>query len=236
MRILLTRPFEQSERLAPQLRKNGLDVEICPMMTIHKYDDGSLPDTNFQAIILTSANSLRFSDLSKYKNDTLIFSVGDKTAKEAQLIGFKNIISAGGNLEKLSDTIKKTLKPQNGSLLYLRGKHVAGPLAEDLRFADFDVFEHIVYEMKAVPALNKNIEQMILNGDIDFIPFYSQRSALIFKELIERANLEKSLKMVTALAISPNVSHGVKELPWKDVLVSDQPTQSELYKLIDIDL
>ncbi len=236
MRILLTRPLEQSEKLAPQLRKNGLDVVICPMMTLHKYDGDSLPGTKFQAIILTSANSLRFSDLSGYKKDTHIFTVGDKTAKEAQLIGFKNVISADGNLEKLSDTIKKTLKPQNGALLYIRGKHIAGPLTADLRFADFEVFEHIVYEMKAVPALNKNIAQMILNGDIDFIPFYSQRSALIFKELIERANLENSLKMITALAISPNVSHGVEELPWKDMLISDQPTQSDLYKLIDIDL
>ena len=138
MRILLTRPLDQSEQLALILRSNGLDVEICPMMTVHKYSEGSLPDAPFQAIILTSANSLRFSDLSAYKKDTLVLTVGDKTAKEAQHIGFKNVISACGNLEKLSDIIKELLKPQNGPLLYIRGKHIAGPLYEDLNSAGFD--------------------------------------------------------------------------------------------------
>jgi len=236
MRILLTRPLDQSEQLALILRSNGLDVEICPMMTVHKYSEGSLPDAPFQAIILTSANSLRFSDLSAYKKDTLVLTVGDKTAKEAQHIGFKNVISACGNLEKLSDIIKELLKPQNGPLLYIRGKHIAGPLYEDLNSAGFEVIEQVVYEMRPVRVLDKKIAKLILNGDIDFIPFYSQRSAFIFKELIERAKLEKSLKLITALAISPNVSHTIVGMPWKNILISDQPTQSDLFKLIAIDL
>lgn len=236
MRILLTRPFEQSQMLSALLKAKDIEVEIFPLMTVHQKGSGQIPKDNYQVMVFTSANSLRFSDLDHLSKNTMIFTVGNKTASEAQALGFTAVISADGNLEKLSETIKNKLSPADGPLLYIRGKHTAGPLADDLRAARFDVSEHVVYETRPVAKLDKVVINMLLHRHIDFIPFYSQRSALIFKELITRASLENSLAHITALCISKNVAKEIGSLPWKTIMISDRPTQSDLFKLIAVDL
>lgn len=236
MRILLTRPLEQSEQLAVLLREKGIEVEISPVLTLHKYQDNRPLRDFFQAVIITSANSLRFANSSLFTKNQLIMTVGNKTAKYAKSIGFNNIISADGNLEKLSELIIKKLSPQNGPLLYVRGQHVVGPLKKQLTNKGYDVSEYISYEARPAETVHEKVIKMLINGDIDFIPFYSPRSALIFKKLIKSQALEYAMKTITALAISENVANAIEELPWKATKISDRPTQSALFKLIAIDL
>ncbi len=236
MRILLTRPIEQSQSLAASLREQNVEVEIFPLMTVHKYDEAPTPKEDWQAVIVTSANALKYADLSHIDNDTPILAVGDKTADRAKTLGFAHVISADGNLEKLSGTIKQELTPVGGPLLYLRGKHITGPLAAELTEDGYKVIEYTVYETKPISKIDKALINLLTNDDIDFIPFYSRRSALIFKELIEEAGLEGCLENITALSISANVASEIDGLPWKTKMISDRPTQSDLFNLIGIGL
>lgn len=236
MRILLTRPIEQSQQLATLLNEKDIEVEICPLMTIYDINCDEINDRDYRAIIFTSSNSLRFYDLSAFDKDVLIFTVGNKTASKVLALGFENVISADGDLEKLSETIKNNVSPTEGPLLYVRGQHIAGRLGDDLIAAGYEVFEKIVYETRALPALDEKVIKLLLQGDIDFIPFYSQRSALIFNELIMQADLKNALANVSALCISANVAKEIGSLPWKKIMISDRPTQKDIFKLIAIDI
>ncbi len=236
MRFLLTRPLIDSESTAGQLRHQDHIVHIHPLMFIASQETKPIDFSGYQALIFTSPNAIRAYDYPRTAKTIMVFAVGDKTAKTAQDAGFKDIISAAGNVEKLSETIKSTIDPKDGRLLYLSGSDVAGSIDEDLGRAQFHVDVRIIYKAKAAENADQEMLLLLKQGQIDYIPFYSPRSALIFKELIKKAGMEETLEGVTALCMSPATEAVVTPLRWKRILTAKSPNQSALFKLIDIDL
>ena len=60
-----------------------------------------------------------FARASEERN-ALVFAVGDATSREAQTIGFKDVRSASGNVEKLARLITGQLDPDAGPLCMYR--------------------------------------------------------------------------------------------------------------------
>lgn len=236
MRFLLIRPIQDSEDTAKKLAKNGASTTIDSLINI-EIETGPTSDlTEFQAIIFTSASAVRAFQKTYEEYSLPAFAVGDKTAAEAQAIGFKDIISANGNMQKLSNTIIESLSPNNGALLYLCGDHVAGSLKSGLEDAGFNIRKEVLYRAVAASNLKEETKNMLKSGAIDFIPFYSPRSALIFIKLIKDAGLTNSLRKTSALCLSPAIEKVVAQLNWKKTMTAEKPTQSDLFKMIDIEL
>ncbi len=79
MRVMLTRPRADSERLAEELRARGNDVVMEPML--HIVPKGSLPPLEgVAALIVTSANGIRALAAASDRRDLTVYSVGDATA------------------------------------------------------------------------------------------------------------------------------------------------------------
>ncbi|HPF46054.1 MAG TPA: uroporphyrinogen-III synthase [Emcibacteraceae bacterium] len=236
MNLLLTRPLNESKALAEQLRRQNITVYIDPLMSV-KYLPIE-PDiiTNHQAIILTSGNAVKALEYFDIENDFPIYTVGNKTANLVKMAGQTNVISADGDEKILSDLIKNELSPDNGPLLYLCGVHRTGKLAETLINEGFQVKCQEVYRMDAVSELNESSKILLNSRAIDFIPFYSARSAIIFKRLISTAGMDNTLATITALCLSPAIKKELSSLSWKEIITAKRPTQSDLFKLIKIDL
>lgn len=236
MHVLLTRPVYSSESLAIRLQKIGVQTNIEPMFTI-KYLTSEYIDFNaFQAIVFTSHNAVLAFKESYTAPDIPVFTVGDKTAEIAHDIGFKEVYSADGNLKKLAGTIKNTLKPIHKPLLYLCGKHLSGNLPADMNKMGFKVKKHEIYDAIASKNISIKTKTLLKDKKINYIPFYSSRSALIFIKLIKKENLESELSTVCALCLSPAIKDIIGSLPWKEVMTAQNPTQYDLFKLIDVEV
>lgn len=233
MRLLLTRPLGDSKRTAQLLRQTNIDVHIDPLMRVESL---GMPKNNlgeYQALIFTSANGVRAFCVKNIKCTLPIFVVGNNTRDVALQNGLEPVISADGDVKKLSDTIISTLTPSDGPLLYQTGEHIAGTLVKDLERAGFRVIHQKTYAVVAAQSLSNDTKSLLKKGSIDYIPFYSPRSALIFKELIEAADLQNTLAKVSALCISPAVEKIISTLGWEKILTAQKPTQENMFELID---
>ncbi len=236
MRFLLTRPLNDSESVARQLRKKDQIVYVDPLMTIEPLDEISINLSEYQAFIFTSPNAVRCYCQSNRDRNISVFAVGNKTAHIAETSGFREVFSANGDVQKLYNTIKSRLPFKTGTLLYLCGKHVSGDLKSELENVGFEIEKKEIYNAVAVSDLSDISKMQIKSGDIDYIPFYSKRSALIFIELAEKAKLLKYLTNVIVLCLSPSIEVIASSVNWKKVMTAKNPNQNNLYKLIDIDL
>ncbi len=57
MRVLVTRPAGQDERLAERIASLGLEVERCPLIAIEPLSDDPIDVSGYDWVILTSANA-----------------------------------------------------------------------------------------------------------------------------------------------------------------------------------
>lgn len=108
MAILVTRPQPDNEKTGASLRARGFDVLLAPMLRFEPVALPDEPDTDYAAVIVTSANALRAVEpqLAEYGLlDLPLFAVGERTAAAARKAGFGTVISADGDGADLRDLV-----------------------------------------------------------------------------------------------------------------------------------
>jgi len=236
MRILLTRPINDSHRIERQLGQSKVDIYIDPLMQIKSLNVLKNDPLDCQALVFTSANGVRVYCKETQKCPLPIYVVGDNTRVAALKAGLKTVISADGDVKKLCATIILKLNPNDGPLLYLTGKHVAGTLKKDLEDANFQVNHQKIYTAVAAQKISISTKNLLKQRAIDYIPFYSPRSARIFRQLIEAEGINNLLSKASALCISHEVRKEILSLGWKSILTAKEPTQNSIFELINIKL
>lgn len=236
MRLLLIRPIEESRLLAEKLEALGHYSITNPVLTIEEIPPRKIDFALYQALVFTSAVAVRIF-VENYSIPNLpIFTVGKKTALTAEQFGFKDIHSGEGDVNKLAQLIKSHANASHGPLLYLSAADIAQDLNELLKVENFQLDRTILYCAKAKTTFEEKTLDELRECKIDYIPFYSSRSALIFKDIIKNNKITEHLHNVTALCLSSNIENKVAELPWKKTIIANNPNETELFKLIGIDL
>lgn len=232
MRVLLTRPQTDSVALGTVLEGMGIKSTISPLLEII-YEDG--PELNLAGVgglLFTSANGVRAFIRRSNERNILALAVGDATGRELEQSGFKNISSAGGNVETLSALASKTLNPNGGSLLHPAGSRLAGDLEGMVTKAGFTYRREIMYRAATPDVLPHVAMDAIENNNIDGVLFYSPRTAKTFAKLVKAAGLEAKLKNITAYCLSNPVGAMVDGMPWKDIKIAPKPEQGSLLGLL----
>ena len=86
MHILLTRQLQDSKDLIQKFKSNGFKVSNLPLLEINKLDYDEIKNYNYNAIIFTSSNAIKFLNLKNIKKNILCFCVGSHTEKTASLM------------------------------------------------------------------------------------------------------------------------------------------------------
>jgi uroporphyrinogen-III synthase len=183
--VLVTRPAPQADRFSAGLvAAFGRLVRpvIAPLMQVeHLTPD--LPEQSFTALILTSetaaarAGALMKTSLILPK---LAYCVGDRTAEAARESGF-DARSAAGAADDLVALILS--RPDDGPLLWLRGRDVATDIALALTAAGRSVTSAAVYAQTAVPLSSAALELLARTGLL-VVPVFSPRSARLLAAAI----------------------------------------------------
>lgn len=235
MRILITRPVEDSGAFAAALRARGHVCDIEPMLVIAPAPEakGPLDLSGVQAILFTSANGVRaFAALSE--NRALpVFAVGEASAQAARDEGFAQVESAAGDVEDLARLVASRLDSAKGALFHGAARQIAGDLKGALQSDGFTVRREVLYEARAAAALSEAVRTALANGKIDAVSFFSPRTAETFVALARAAGLDAQLTRCDALCLSVAVAQAVRVLSWRSVRVAARPNQDALLERID---
>ena len=232
MRLLLTRPRDDAEPLADELRRASHEVLIEPMLAIRPLPHASLDLDGVQAVLLTSANGARALAAANARRDLSVCAVGDATARAARAAGFTDVASADGDVEALAELVRARLDPADGRLVHVAGSAVAGDLSSALGAAGFAVDRAVLYEARKATALSPACRAALQDGRLDGALFFSPRSAAAFVRLADAAGLAAACRRMSALCLSQAVADAAGVVPWRDISVAIRPTQADLLDLL----
>lgn len=233
MRVLITRPSEDAERLAAELRERGHEPILSPLMEIRYLDGPEISLGRFQAVLATSANGIRALARRTPDRHVPVFGVGPQTAAAANQAGFANIRNAAGDALALAKAIVGGADPNAGPLLHAAGRERSGHLAQALTAAAFSVETVMLYEAVEVRRFSQAALAGLAAAEIDVTMLFSPRSARLFAEHVEKSGAKENCRRVTAVCISAAAAEPLHGLPLKAVQVAPRPDQAAMLALLD---
>ena len=232
MHILLTRPLEDCSEMILKFKSLGHQVSHLPLLSIDKINYDQIDFSNYEGIIFTSANAVKFLNLKQIDKKIFCFCVGNATEKKARDSGFQNVITAEGNVNNLKELVLQNFNQKHGGLIYVSGELVSTDLDQQLikegykidRVNNYKTTHNQKFDEKFVTDLKLNIPDMVY--------IYSQNSAQSFLNFI-KINQSENLWMNTNLmCIGEKTSSILNEIKWKKIFLFN-PGEEEflLYKI-----
>ena len=231
MKILLTRPIDDSIITSKILSQIGIKTLIIPFLEIGKVNYQELRISQSDYIMFTSKNAANFFRFEEQFRNNSVFSVGSETKKILQEKGFQNIINADENLEKLLKLSKKRLK---------KGDVIIHPTYKKLNlkirnfFLSFGCkyFAIKCYSSKMICRNNDKLILFMKNTKKSMIAFYSPLTARSFVNQIQKLDLIKFCKDKLFVVISDKVKEEISKLGELSIHVARKPNQKEMIELM----
>ena len=211
-RLFLFRPEPGARHSADGARSMGLDAVLVPLFAIEPIDWNAPDPADFDAILLTSANAVRYCGQGLDSLRGLpVHCVGEATALAANLAGL-GVASVGkGGVDELLAAI-----PRGTRLIHLCGEDRRSPADESRKISCVHVY-------RAVPT-DRPPELDDLRGAVAAV--HSPRAARRLAELAEA----KVKATVRVAAISPAAAEAAG-LGWESVDSAAGPSDSALLAL-----
>jgi len=217
--IVITRPKEDSLYLIEKLIKLGHVVTHLPVIRIEKLETEKINLTNYEAVVFTSSNAIRFMNIEKFNSKIKCFCVGNTTELIAKQVGFINTYSSEGTVDSLIELIVRTLDNKSGKLLYLSSEFISKDLDKDLIKAGYSVDRISNYTSLPVEEIDKNTINFFKKNPPDVIFVYSSKSAKNLFNLINKYSLLNVVTQSNLMCISEKVLLVLKQVKWKKVFI-----------------
>jgi len=232
MHILLTRPLEDSYEIISKFKLLGHKISHLPLLDIEKIEYDEINFSDYQSIIFTSANAIKYLDLKKIDKKIFCFCVGRATEKKALESGFQNIIAAEGNVSNLKELILQNFDKKSGKLIYVSGETVSSNLDDQLFKEGYNIKRIINYKSTHNVKFNENFVKELKLQIPDIVYVYSANSASSFLNFIKIHHLEASWMDTNLMCIGEKTSSILNEIKWKKIFLFN-PGEEEflLYKI-----
>ena len=227
MKVIITRPQEDAALLSFKLKARGHQPIILPLLNIVVRSGVEIPQRDYQAICLTSANAVRVLARISALKDIPVLAVGPQSMQVAIDKGFLHVTAQGGDVIGLHNYILNNLKPEFGPLLYLSGAETSGDLEGKLQQSDFVVDRVITYD--AQPSSLAGHQSEIISANA--VVLYSPRSAKLWVKEITALNLEEKAAHIKHVCLSANVAACLPQ-SWP-IATAQIPQESALLSLLD---
>jgi len=230
--IVVTRPKEDSKKLIDKLINLGHVATHLPVIKIKKINTEKINLQNYEAIIFTSSNAIKFINIEKFNLKIKCFCVGNATEIRARRSGFINTYSSEGTVDSLIELIIRTLDNKSGKLLYLSSEFISKDLDIDLIKAGYSVERISNYTSLPVEEIDKVTLNIIKKKPPDVFFVYSTQSAKNLFNLINKYSLLNVVTHSNLMCISEKVLLILKQIKWKKVFVFNPGEEEFLLKKI----
>lgn len=233
MRLVLTRPRDDSERSAVALRARGHDVLVAPLMRVETINANIR--AHWGAVIITSANAaiaLAEHPARAALIKLPLYAVGQRSADAARAAGFTNVTSAGGDLRDLLRTITAARPDAKAPLLYLAGEDRAGDLIGDLEVHGIAAELAVVYRAVTAP-FPPDLIAALKAGEVDGVLHFSRRSADNYLEGAKKAGIAAQALEVRHFCLSAQVAEPLAAAGVASIELARRPDEADLIALVD---
>ena len=232
MHILLTRPLEDSTEMILRFKSLGHQVSHLPLLKIERINYNEINFSDLKGIIFTSANAVKFLDVTTINKNILCFCVGNATEIKARSVGFQNVITAEGNVRNLKELILQNFDKKDGSLIYISGETVSTDLDQQLLKVGYNVKRIVNYRTSHNKNFNEEFVKELKQKIPDIVYVYSQNSAASFLNYIKLQQLESLWMNTNLMCIGEKTSSILNEIKWKKIFLFN-PGEEEflLYKI-----
>jgi uroporphyrinogen-III synthase len=236
LRLLLTRPLDDSRRLAQALAAARHELLIEPLLTIETL----APDIDLQgvqALAVSSRHALGFlagrDDAQAQALCALpLFAVGSATAEAARTAGFAQVIDAEGDAVALAAALGERLDPAAGAVLHLAGETTAPALADGLANRGLALRRVLAYRAREATQLSTVCRAALAAGQLDGATFLSPRTAAAFARLVLEAGVAERCAGLIAFCLSVAVAKALDGVSWRRVVVAESPRLKDMIAAI----
>ena len=232
MHILLTRPLDDSLLMIQKFKDLGHDVSHLPLLKIEKVENDNFNFNNYDALIFSSSNSIKFLNTKNINKNIKCFPVGPATEKKLRLQGFQNVIPAGGSVNSLLEIIQNNFDTSDGKLLYVSGETVAYELDKDLKSKGYNIDRLINYKTSYNDFDDINFIKELKKKIPNIVYIYSENSAKSFLKFINNSGLKDEWMDTNLMCMGEKASTILNEIKWKKIFLFN-PGEEEflLYKI-----
>ena len=229
MRLLLTRPIDQSEASAARLRDLGHELVLAPVSRIVTIP-AIWPDGDFAGVLATSPRAFAAFGPPENKAVPPLFVVGTQTQAAARLwlgSGCEPAIQMAADAAHLVGILVS--RPMS-RWLYLAGRERKPHLEAALAAAGHEVETVETYAAQAMTVLAAAALSAIASGKLDAVLHYSRRSAEIFLELAEAAGHLENVRQLRHFCLSPDVAGPFRTMHAE---IAAHPNENSLFALLE---
>ena len=231
MKILLTRPIDDSIITSKILSKIGMETVILPFLEINGFDYQEFKISKTDYLMFTSKNAANFFRFDKQFRYNAVFSVGSETKMILQKKGFQNILNADENLDKLLILSKKQLK-KGDIIIHPTYKNYNHKVRNFFLGLGCRYFAFKCYSSKMICRNNDKLILFMKNEKKSMIAFYSPLTARSFVKQIQKLDLIKFCENKLFVVISNKVKEEINKLGKLSIFVARKPNQKKMIELI----
>ena len=232
MHIVITRPKEDSLQLIKKMEKAGHIVTHLPVIKIQKLKTEEINLENYEAVIFTSSNAVKFMNIKKFNLKIKCFCVGTTTETTARKAGFINTYSSGGTVNSLIELIIRTLDIKSGKLLYLSSEFISRDLDYDLIKSGYSVNRISNYTSFPIEKIDQATLNFLKKNPPDVFFIYSSKSAKNLFSLINKYSLLNLVTHSNLMCISKSVLKVLQQIKWKKVFIFNPGEEEFILKKI----
>ena len=234
--FLLTRSVKQSNELKRNINLKNFNFFNCPMLEIKpiKLTKSQIKEIKVaDAIIFSSANAVSISRnyLNSFSNK--VFCVGKDTKIACLKNNIKNIYSSNSGVKDLIKLIIKKIKDREKKLVYISAKQTAANLPLILKSKKFNIKKIVIYESEKIKKIQKSILDLIRSNKLNFVTFFSKKTAIAFNQLVLKYKLKKYLMNMECISLSSTIEKIVKKNNFKKYYICSNPDRKSFLKLIN---
>jgi uroporphyrinogen-III synthase len=233
MRIVVTRPQEDSERTATALRARGHEVLIAPLLRVEPVKAD--PRTNWGGVIITSANAASAIAAHPAREGLIklrLFAVGQRSAEAARQVGFSDIVTAGGDVRDLVRTLVANRADAQAPLLYLAGEDRASDLIGELTARGIAAEMAVVYRAATAP-FPPALVAALKRGEVDAVLHFSRRSADSYLAGAREAGVTEQALGMRHFCLSVQIAAPLTAAGAARVAVAPRPDETALIALLE---
>ena len=232
MHILLTRPLEDCSDMILKFSQLGHQVSHLPLLKIESVQHDLINFSDYNGIIFTSANAIKYLNLNNINKNISCFCVGNATETKARSVGFQNVFVADGNVSNLKEIIFQNFNTSDAKIIYISGELLSSDLDKQLikegynlkRIINYRTIHNQNFDEKFISELKLKIPEIVF--------IYSQNSALSFLNFIKNYHSESLWMNTNLMCIGEKTSSILNEIKWKKIFLFN-PGEEEflLYKI-----
>ena len=232
MHILLTRPLEDCSEMIVKFKSLGHQVSHLPLLSVEEVVYNEINFADFNGVIFTSANAVKFLNHDEINKTIKCFCVGEATEKKARSFGFQNTIAAEGNVSNLKELILQNHGSSDGQLLYVSGERISVDLDQQLIKEGYTIKRIINYRVNHNQNFNEDFIRELKQNMPDMVYVYSQNSGSSFLNFIKIHQIESLWMDTNLMCIGEKTSSILNEIKWKKIFLFN-PGEEEflLYKI-----